>query len=71
MIDMPDDLDDAFALFEEKSAALDAAVAAVENDQKRGRSGVTAYARAAMLHWELQEFAQALQARIGDELARL
>lgn len=71
MIDMPEDLDDAFALFEEKSAALEAAVTAVEDDQKRGRSGVTAYARAAMLQWELREFAQALQARIGDELARL
>ncbi|WP_433909514.1 hypothetical protein [Sphingomonas yabuuchiae] len=71
MIDMPDDIDDAFALFDEKSAALAAAVTAVEDDQKRGRSGATAYAKAAMLQRELQDFASRLQARIDQELEKL
>ncbi|MEH3100602.1 hypothetical protein [Sphingomonas adhaesiva] len=71
MIEMPDDLDDAVALFEEKSATLDDAVKAVEQDQKHGRSGVTAYSKAAMLRRELQDFAERLQARIGDELGKL
>jgi hypothetical protein len=71
MIDMPEDLDDAIALFDEKSAALDAAVKAVEEEQARGRSGVTAYSRAAMLQHALREFGQRLQARIGQELEKL
>ena len=71
MIDMPENLDDAFVLFEEKSAALTAAVTAVEDDQKRGRSGIAAYAKAAMLQRELQDFASRLQARIDQELERL
>lgn len=71
MIDMPHDLDDAIILFEEKSAALAAAVAAVGDDQKRGRSGITAYAKAAMLQRAMQDFASRLQARIDQELGRL
>ncbi len=71
MIEMPEDLDDAFVLFEERSAALAAAVTAVEDDQKRGRSGTTAYAKAAMLQRALQDFASRLQARIDQELEKL
>lgn len=71
MIDMPEDLDDAFELFDEKSAALAATVTAVEDDQKRGRSGITAYAKAAMLQRAMQDFASRLQARIDQELGRL
>lgn len=71
MIDMPNDLDDACALFEEKSAALNAAVNAVEEEQKLGRSGVSAYSKAAMLQRELNDFALRLQARISQELEKL
>jgi len=71
MIEMPDDLDDAIALFDEKSAALAAAVKLVEEEQAGGRTGVSAFSRAAMMRRALQDYAERLQARIHDELGKL
>jgi hypothetical protein len=71
MIDMPPDLDDAIALFAEKSAILDAAVKKVEEDQQLGRSGISAYSRAKMLRDELEAFGRLLEERITDALSKL
>lgn len=71
MIDMPPDLDDAIALFAEKSAILDAAVKKVEQDQALGRSGISAYSKAKMLRDELEVFGRSLEERITDALSKL
>jgi len=71
MIDMPPDLDDAIALFTEKSANLDAAVKKVEEDQALGRSGISAYSKAKMLRDELEVFGRSLEERITDALSKL
>ena len=71
MIDMPPDLDDAIALFAEKSANLDAAVKKVEEDQALGRSGISAYSKAKMLRDELEVFGRSLEERITDALSKL
>lgn len=71
MIDIPPDLDDAIALFAEKSAILDAAVKKVEEDQALGRSGISAYSKAKMLRDELEVFGRSLEERITDALSRL
>ncbi len=71
MIDMPPDLDDAIALFAEKSVILDAAVKKVEEDQALGRSGISAYSRAKILRDELAVFGRSLEERITDALSKL
>lgn len=55
----------------DRTCAHRRAVKAVEDDQKRGRSDITAYSKAAMLQRELQDFASRLQASIDQELEKL
>lgn len=63
---MPEDVDDAYALFQRKAAALDAALGETENEQADGRSGYAAYKRAEALAAELHEFSRVLAERIEE-----
>ncbi|RYY23282.1 MAG: hypothetical protein EOP62_20710 [Sphingomonadales bacterium] len=64
---IPADLDEAFALLNQKAAELDAALDATEVEQAAGRTGHQAYLRAQRLADELKEFGRVLTARIEEE----
>lgn len=63
---IPDDLDDAFALFSQKAAALDAALNATEAEQARGRTGHQLFLQAQHLADDLKEFGRILAGRIEE-----
>lgn len=63
---IPQDLDEAFALLNQKAAELDAALDATEAEQASGRTGHQAYLHARRLADELNEFGRVLTARIEE-----
>lgn len=63
---IPQNLDEAFALLNQKAAELDAALDATEAEQAAGRTGHQAYLRARQLADELNEFGRVLTARIEE-----
>lgn len=63
---MPDDIDDANEIFQQKVRDLDAVLDAVDAEQARGRSGYAAVQRAQQVAEELKEFGRELAARIAE-----
>lgn len=70
-MDMPDNIDDAFARFEELAAKLDDALKATEDEQAAGRSGYNLYLQAQKLAEEVNQFGQELTRRINEARASL
>ena len=68
---VPPDLDDAYVLFKQKAADLDAALDAVAAEQATGRSGLALYKRAEALSQELNQFGRVLGERIEEALRAL
>lgn len=63
---IPDDLDDAFALLQQKAQVLDAALDATEAEQAEGRTGYAAYVRAQKIAEELKELSRVVVSRIEE-----
>jgi hypothetical protein len=70
-MDMPDNIDDAFARFEQLAAKLDDVLKATEDEQAAGRSGYNLYLQAQKLAEEVNHFGQELTRRINEARARL
>lgn len=68
---VPDDIDEAYEMFDDKVAALNAAIRATEVEQSEGRTGHRAYLHAQQLEDELKEFSRKLSARIDEALRTL
>ena len=65
-VDMPDNIDDAFAKFQQLASKLDEALKATEDEQAAGRSGYDLYLQAQKLSEEVNQFGQELTRRIDD-----
>ena len=63
---IPDDLDDAFALLEQKAQMLDAALNATEAEQAEGRSGYAAYIKSRQIAEEFKELSRVVVTRIEE-----
>lgn len=63
---IPDDLDDAFALLQQKAQVLDAALDATEAEQAQGRSGHAAYLKARQIAEEFKELSRVVVTRIEE-----
>lgn len=63
---IPDDPDDAYELLNQKAAALDTALDAVEAEQAKGRSGYAAVQRAQQIAEVLKEFGRVVAERIAE-----
>lgn len=63
---IPDDLDDAYALLQQKAQILDAALDATEAEQAQGRSGHAAYVHARQIAEELKELSRVVVNRIEE-----
>lgn len=63
---IPDDLDDAFALLQQKAQVLDAALDATEAEQAEGRSGYGAYVKAREIAEEFKELSRVVVTRIEE-----
>lgn len=70
-MDMPDNIDDAFARFEQLAAQLDDALKATEDEQSAGRSGYNLFLQAQSLAEEVNQFGQELTRRINQAKASL
>ena len=70
-MDMPENIDDAFAKFEQLAAKLDQALKATEDDQAAGRSGYNLYLQAQKLAEDVNQFGQELTRRIDQARASL
>lgn len=70
-MNMPDDIDDAFAKFQEIAARLDDALKATEDEQAAGRSGYQLFLQAQKLSEEVNQFGQELARRIDQARASL
>jgi hypothetical protein len=68
---IPDNIDDAYDLFNQKAAALEEALSATEAEQASGRTGHQAYLHARQLGDDLKEFARLLTERIDKALKTL
>ena len=63
---IPDDLDEAFALLQQKAHVLDAALDATEAEQAQGRSGHAAYLKARQIAEEFKELSRVVVTRIEE-----
>lgn len=63
---IPDDLDDAFELLQQKAQVLDAALDATEAEQAQGRSGHASYIKARQIAEELKELSRIVVNRIEE-----
>ena len=70
-MDMPENIDDAFAKFQQLAAKLDEALKATEDEQAPGRSGYSLYLQAQKLSEEVNQFGQELTRRIDQARASL
>lgn len=70
-MEVPDDIDDAFALFKAKAEALDAALDATEAEQAAGRSGYASYLHAQKLSEDVNHFGRELARRIDEARSKL
>ncbi len=71
MTDEPDDIDALLAKLHQTRQTLEEAIKRVENDHAAGRTGYTAYSRAAMLELQYRSLHAVVQARILDALAAI
>lgn len=68
---MPDDIDDAFAMFQQMAEGLDDLLKATEDEQAAGRSGYQRFLEATRLSEDLHQFGQELTRKIDQARARL
>lgn len=71
MTDEPDDIDELIAKLDQMRQRLEEAIKRVENDLAAGRTGYTAYSRAAMLELQYRGLHAVVQARISEALAAI
>lgn len=70
-MEIPDDIDEAFAKFQQMAAKLDDALKATEDEQAAGRSGYNLYLKAQKFSEEVNQFGQELTRKIDQARARL
>lgn len=68
---LPTNIDEAFAVFEERRRKLDAAMTKAENEQREGRSGYDAVLEAQALSRDLNQMAPELIAMIEQARNKL
>jgi hypothetical protein len=71
MPDEPEDIDELLARLAAMRQTLEEAILRVEADHAAGRTGHTAYSRAAMIEASYRDLHAVVQARISDALAAL
>ncbi|WP_442678321.1 hypothetical protein ACSBM8_12370 [Sphingomonas sp. ASY06-1R] len=71
MSELPQDLEEAIAKFDDLARQLEQAIAQCEAEQRRGGIGYNLYNRAKIMEEQTRTFAAALTKRIDDEIGKL